>query len=327
MIFTRLDLLYILLPLLLLVSLVKWQRGKNYFAHPLLFYLRSRIRPASSFVHLPKLLKVLALGFLLIAVLNPVLPSADYRVMQEGLNILLVLDLSSSMQEPIDPKGAKRRWRWEVPPKGKTRLESVKEAMIGFVQKRKSDSIGVVVFSESGYVVAPMTVDAPYLVRYLEMVDSKTLAGEGQTAIGEGILTALHLAAQQTRNGDTHKGKLIVILTDGENNTGRDVYMAIRQARAAGFKIHFIGVEMDKVPDAPRLIAAVKATGGNYYDVRDAQQLEKAYLDIDRLEKGAFLTKKKVTHLPRFYIFALTSFFLLAASLAIRAIPYFIEIS
>lgn len=327
MIFTRLDMLYILLPLVLLGLVIKRRRGKNYFGHPLLFYLRRWIRPASSIVQLPKLLELVALGLLMIAVLDPVLPSAEYQVMREGLNILLVLDLSSSMQEPIDRKGTLMRRRWEIPSEEKTRLESVKEAMIGFVQKRKSDSIGVVVFSENGYVVAPMTVDTSYLARYLQMVDSKTLAGEGQTAIGEGILTALHLAAQQAHGRSEQKGRLMVVLTDGENNTGRDVYMAIGEASNAGFKIHFIGVEVDKATDAPRLIAAVRGTGGNYYDVRDAQQLERAYLDINRLEKGAFLTKRHLTHQPYFYPFALASLLSLAASVALRAMPTFMEIS
>lgn len=327
MIFTRLDMLYILLPLVILGLLIRWRRQKNYFAHPLLFYIRARIRPASPIVHLPKLLEYLALGFLLIAALNPVLPSAEYKVMQEGLNILLVLDLSSSMQEPIDLKGALMRRRWEAPRQEKTRLELAKEAMIGFVRKRKSDPIGVVVFSENGYVVTPMAVDTSYLIRYLQMVDGQTLAGEGQTAIGEGIHTAVRLTEQQIRATTAHEGKLIVVLTDGENNYGRDVNTAIREASEAGFKIHFIGVEVDKAPDAPRLIAAVRATGGNYYNVRDAQQLEKAYLDINRLERGNFITKKRVSYLPYFYPFALTSLLLLAASLTIRAIPHFIEIS
>lgn len=327
MTFSRLDLLYILLPLVSLALLIKWRKGKNYFTHPLLFYLRSEIRPASSLVHLPGFLELLALGFLVIAILNPVLPSGEYLIMREGLDIVLVLDLSSSMQEPIDSKGAWERRRLGAAYKEKTRLDAVKEVMISFVQGRQSDRIGVVVFSENGYVVAPMTVDTPYLTRYLRMVDHKTLAGEGQTAIGEGILTALELARQQTRGRNGSKGKLMVVLTDGENNTGRDVYMAIQKATEAGFKIHFIGVEVEKAPNALRLIAAVRATGGNYYDVRDGQQLEQAYLDINRLEKTTFLTKQQVTQVPRFYPFALTSLLFLTTSISIRAIPYFIEIS
>ncbi|MGH7774089.1 MAG: vWA domain-containing protein [Candidatus Binatia bacterium] len=327
MIFTRLDLLYGLLPLVLLVLFIKWRRRKSYFTHPLLFYLRERIRPASPLVHLPGMLEYLALGLLLIAVINPVLPSGEHSVMKEGLDIILVLDLSSSMQEPIDLKGAIERRRLGIAQKEKTRLDAVRDAMITFVQKRRSDRIGVVVFSENGYVVTPMTVDTPYLTSYLRMVDNKTLASEGQTAIGEGILTAIHLSEQQSRDRSRSEGKLMIILTDGENNTGRDPFMAIQKAEEAGFKIYFIGVEVEKARDAPRLIGAVRATGGDYYDVQDARQVEEAYLHINRIEKTTFFTKQQMTQVPRFYPFALTSLILLAASIGIRAIPYFIEIS
>ena len=331
MIFNRLDHFYWILPILailLLVRLARWRR-KPSFAHPLLFYLRGRLRPVLPFVHLPKLLEVAALGALLIAALDPVLPSADYLVMKQGLDILLILDLSSSMQEPMDPQGAWMRQRLGIKTQEKTRLDAVKEEITRFVHKRHSDRIGIVVFSENAYVVAPMTIDTSYLAQYLRMVDGKTLASEGQTAIGEGILTALQLSSQQSRNGNRggHKGRLMIVLTDGENNTGRDVYAAIRKASEAGFRIHFIGVDLDKVREAPQLIAAVRATGGNYYDVRNGQELQQAYRDIDRLERGTFFTRERVTHVPNYYPFALAAVLLLSASIALRAIPYFIEIS
>lgn len=324
--FTRLDLLYWFIPLALLLFLLR-RRKKTYFAHPLLFYLRGRLRAVLPLVHLPKLLEYAALGALLIAVLDPVLPSADYLVMKHGLDILLILDLSSSMQEPMDPRGAWQRRRLGITAKEKTRLDAVKEEITRFVQRRQNDRIGIVVFSENGYVVAPMTVDTNYLTHYLKMVDDKTLASEGQTAIGEGILTALQLATQQSRNGSAGEGRLMIVLTDGENNTGRDVYMALRKASEAGFKIHFIGVDLEKAREAPQLLAAVRATGGNYYDVRNSQELQKAYFDINRLERGTYFTKERIAHVPHFYPFALASVILLAASMALRAIPYFIEIS
>lgn len=327
--FQRLGHLYWLVPVLVLLLLFKLlrRRRRNYFAHPLLFYLRGRLRPVLPLVHLPKLLEYVALGSLLIAALDPVLPSADHLAMKQGLDILLILDLSSSMQEPIDPRGAWLRRRLGIIAHEKTRLDAVKDEIVSFVHKRQSDRIGIVVFSENGYVVAPMTVDTNYLTQYLRMVDGKTLASEGQTAIGEGILTALQLAEQQSRGKGGSKGRLLIVLTDGENNTGRDVYMAIRKATDAGFRIHFIGVDLEKARDAPQLIAAVRATGGNYYDVRNAQELQKAYLDIDRLERGTFFTRTRIAHVPNFYPFALAAVLLLSASIALRAIPYFVEIS
>jgi len=324
----RLDLLWILLAMIGLVLLIRWRRRKNHFVHPLLFYLKPHLRPASPLVYLPRFLEYVALGFLFVALLEPVLPYAERLVAKQGLDIIMVLDLSSSMQEPIDIKKFLERQRQGLKPTEKSRLEAVKQAMAAFVQGRQDDRLAIVVFSENGYVVAPMTFDAAYVRRYLQMVDNKTLAGEGQTAIGEGIFTAIDLALKQARDGQgVRKGKVMVVLTDGENNTGRDLYQAIARAKADNFKIHFIGVEVDRVRDAPRLIAAVESTGGKYYDVRDAEQLESAYRDINQTERRAFLVKTLDKQVPWFYPFALASLGFLGASVALRAIPYFIEVS
>lgn len=328
MIFTRLDILYSLLPLALLVLLIKWRRRKNYFTHSLLLYLRDRIRPVSSLVHLPRLLEFLALGCLVIALMNPVLPSTEHLIARKGLNIILVLDLSGSMHDPLNFGATlQQRLQMRTRDRARSRLDVVKEAMISFIKKRQGDRIGLVVFSQNGYVVAPLTDDIPYLTRYLQMVDRNTLAGEGQTAIGEGILSALQLASQQNHENNDSRDNLMVVFTDGENNTGRDIYSAIQQGREKRFRIHFMGIEVEKAIGGSRLIEAVRATGGEYYDVQNAEQLGKANLDVNRLERGTFLAKKQVTYVPRFYPFAFASFLLLSASIALRAIPYFIEIS
>jgi Ca-activated chloride channel homolog len=327
MIFTQLDTLYLILPLLAVFFFFKWRRRKSYLTHSMLPYLWKQIRPVSRFVHLPKLLEFLALVVLAFALLNPVQPSAEHTIINKGLDILLLLDLSWSMQEPIDLEGALERRRAGVVRKEVTRLEAVKETMLRFVQKRQGDRIGLIVFSENAYVVAPMTQDIAYLTNYLRMVDNKTLSSEGQTAIGEGILAALHLSEQQKQGSGRNLSRVMIVLTDGENNTGRDVYGAIQKAAQARYKIYFIGVEVRRAAETPRLIAAVRAAGGNYYDVRDAEQLGKAYVEIDRLEKGTYLTKAQVAHVPRYHPFALASLALLAASIGLRAIPYFIEVS
>lgn len=327
MIFTRLDSLYIIVPLLLVFAFFKWRRRKSYLTLSMLPYLRNRIRPVSRFVYLPRVLEFLALLALGIALLNPVQPSAERTIFNKGLDILLVLDLSWSMQEPIDLEGALQRRRAGITQKEPTRLEAVKETMLRFAQKRHGDRIGLVVFSENAYVVAPMTQDMAYLTNYLRMVDNKTLSSEGQTAIGEGILTALNLTEQQKQESGKALSKVMIVLTDGENNTGRDVYGAIQKAAQARFKIYFIGVKIERAAETPRIIAAVQSTGGGYYDVRDAEQLAKAYAEIDRLEKGTYLTKAQVAHVPRYHPFALASLILLAAGIGLQAMPYFTEVS
>ena len=120
------------------------------------------------------------------------------------------------------------------------------------------------VFSEQGYVVAPLTTDIPYVSRYLSLIDTATLASEGQTAIGEGVWTAMTYVRSQTDQrtaGD--KGKVIIVLTDGENNAGRNPVEAIRAAGAAGFRVHFIGVETEQAKDAPQIINRYKPPAAN----------------------------------------------------------------
>ena len=326
--FARLDLLWVLIPLIATLLVVRWRKPRSYFTHPLLHYLKTRIRPASRLVYLPRFLELLSLGLLVVALLDPVLPASQRLIAKKGLDIIMVVDLSSSMQEPIDLRGALERQRLGIRTKEKDRLGAVKEAMAAFAERRQDDRLAVVVFSENGYVVAPMTFDSAYVQRYLQLVDNKMLANEGQTAIGEGILTSLDLAAKQGRDAKgADKGRVMIVLTDGENNTGRDVYQAIARAKDDKFKIHFIGVEVEKARDAPRLIAAVEGTGGNYFDVRDAKQLEEAYANINRTEKGTFLVKSLGKQVPWFYPFALASLCVLAFSVALRAIPYFVEVS
>lgn len=319
------EMLYFIVPPLAVVAWLRWRRAKGHFTHPLVFYLRGRIKPASRLVALPKLLEALALIALGVALLKPVVPWAEHVVASRGLDIVLVLDLSSSMQEPIDLEGALRRRRLGIAQKEKTRLDAVKEVMLDFVQKRHGDRVGLVVFSENGYVVSPMTRDLAYLHRYLSAVDQKTLASEGQTAIGEGIFTAVQLVEQQAPG--KRKGKVMVVLTDGENNTGRDVYSAVQKAGEAGFKLYLVGVEVRKSTEVLRLISAVETAGGSYYDVQDAAQLAEAYADIDRLEKGTYFTSQRLSQVPRFYPFALAALFLLAASAALKSVPFFTEIS
>ena len=328
MIFNAPERLLYLLPVAALVLLLAWKRGKPYLTHPLLLQIAARLTPAKRWIYIPRGLELLALAVLLPALLSPVLPLARYAVSNEGLDIILVIDLSSSMEEPIDMIGAFQRERQGIVQKEKTRLEAVKEAMIRFTDSRRTDRLGVVVFSEEGYVVVPMTTDIPYVSRYLRLVETTTLAGEGQTAIGEGIWTAMEQVHSQSREGARgRKGKVIVVLTDGENNSGRDVVEAIQAAGTSGFRVHFIGVEVDKAKNASKIIAAVQATGGRYYDVSKEQELLQAYFDIDRIEKARFISNTEVKNVPHDAPFALAAFFLLLAAQVLRTRPYFTEIS
>jgi Ca-activated chloride channel family protein len=215
-----------------------------------------------------------------------------------------------------------------------TRMDAVKRTVIDFIRHRKGDRIGVIVFSNNAYVVSPMTLDYPYLIHYVEMINEQTLSDEGMTSIGEGLLLARDLILRQEVESDK-RGNVIVLLTDGENNTGRPVDYALSEVKKASMKIYFIGVEVTMgttvqnqgFNEAPSLLSGVRATGGRYFDARDATQLEKDYDEVNVLEKGKFQTRTQLHDVPAFAPFAWVALAALAAGFLMGTIPRFRELS
>ena len=218
--------LYIL-PALAIAYLVWRNRRKGYLGYPLLASLRSRNGSLAWQILIPRILDTVGLLALCAALFNPLIPSSERTVQSQGLNMALVVDLSSSMEMPVT--GGRKSAKG----KEETRLDAVKSAIVDFIQQRTSDRIGVVVFSNNAYVVTPLTVDYPYVENYVQMINDRTLSDEGMTAIGEGLLTARDMLQREASGGD-RRGNVIVLLTDGENNTGRPVDFALRELKARG---------------------------------------------------------------------------------------------
>jgi Ca-activated chloride channel family protein len=293
------------------------------------------VRHRSSVVRrLPEGLAAAALVLVLIALMDPALPYSQTEVHSEGLDIVLVLDLSSSMQEvmglarqaqavrqrPASSRGPRR-------PPAKTRLETTKDALRAFIAGRRDDRIGLIVFSDFAYVVSPLTFDRDGLRHYVDMVDDQILRGEGMTAIGDGIGLASYLLARQST--DARRNKVIVVFTDGENNFGRDPQEALYDADAAGMRVHVIGIDIDdevrQKPAVVGLIQAVRRYGGQYYAADTVSQLRKAHAAIDALEKGRLTSTAYTRNAPVFDWFAAPAMMALLAALSLRAIPYFAD--
>ena len=316
------------LAALAVAFLLRRARPKTYFGHSLLAYLQEHIGPPPLDIYLPQALDLAALACLCLALLNPVIPFSEHTVRTEGLNMVLVVDLSSSMQMPVT--GGRRMPNGAI----ETRLDAVKRAIIDFLRHRKGDRIGIVVFSNNAYVVSPMTLDYKYLVNYVQMIHERTLSDEGMTAIGEGLLLARDLLLRQATEGEK-RGNVVVLLTDGENNTGRPVDLSLKELQESGIKTYFIGVEVvmgttvenQGFNDAPILAAGVRATGGRYFNARDAQQLEQAYREISALEKGKFLTRSHLRDVPAFAPFAWAALAALTGGFLLRTVPRFRELS
>jgi Ca-activated chloride channel family protein len=270
--------------------------------------------------------------------MQPVLPFAEAEVKSRGLDLVMVLDLSSSMQEPIGVQAMQRAAGPIVEgaaprrkqPTLKTRLEAVKDAIKTFARRRRADRLGLVVFSDNAYVVSPLSADHTYLRQYVDIVDSEILKGEGMTAIGEGLALANYLLARQAAPGDT-RGRVVVLFTDGENNRGRDPVDVLAQSDAARIRVHVVGVDIEtqvrQKPEVERLVASVRSYGGRYFDANTIADLDAASRTIDGIEKGVLTSKVYVRDVPVFQWFVFPALGCLAFALALAAIPQFTDLT
>jgi Ca-activated chloride channel homolog len=306
-----------------LVAIVAWRvlRRRPYFAFPLLGMLGSRMYRASRLRQAPTLIALAALPCIALALTDPVLPFSEGQVRSRGLDILLVVDLSSSMQEVMGGKLAGA---------GPTRLETTKRALIDFINRRPDDRIGLVVFSDNPYVVSPLTLDHEYLRMYVAMIDEKTLPNEGLTAIGDGIATGSALLARQ-KVVRTTRNQVMVVFTDGEHNYGADPLETLPAAVKAGTRVHMVGIDLVEVvksrPVVMRLVETVRSHGGRYFSAETAGQLQAASRAISELEKGWLVQTRYIRNHPIYHYFAVPALLLLSAALMLRAVPYFIDVT
>lgn len=239
---------------------------------------------------LPMALKILSLVFAILALARP--QKADEKVKRnvEGIDIMITLDVSESMLiEDMKPEN---------------RLESSKKTIEDFIKKRVSDRIGVVVFSGEAYTRVPLTLDYPMLLQNVSEIKTSRNIKMG-TAIG----VALANACSRLKDSDA-KTKVIVLLTDGENNTGLiDPLTALRIAKGYGIRIYTIGAGVDGDAQLPiystdifgrtvkryqpmhssvnvaLLTQMAEETGGKFFRATNTKTLENVFSEIDRLEK------------------------------------------
>ena len=332
--FTQLDLLYYIVPCFLLVLFVRWRGRNHYLGYSRLVEWRNYFSRAGKLVYLPLFLQWAAFGCLLVAVLNPILSFAEQEIQFTGLDIVLTTDLSASMQQalPIDAVEAAKYVRKDsfFSPLGlnPSRLDAVKIAVKNFIRQRRNDRMGLVVFSSNAYVVSPMTLDYDYLSGYIDMMDHRTLVGEGMTPSARGVYVGTNLVLKQNEGGQEDSGdQLLIVLTDGENNYGRSPIQAVEYAREKGLKIYLIGVDVPSSSLTNRLIAAVKSAGGTYYDVRNQEQLNDAYWEIGALERGGVCRQQYHRSVPLYHQAVFACVVCLALALSLRGFSYFTDLS
>lgn len=330
--------LYLAVPLLLVAVVIRFWR-RHYWGHSLVEHLGVELGGPNPILRLPTILEGCAVGFLLVALLGPVYPFVLNRIERGGLQIMVVLDLSQSMEEPLlkgrPAQGATQIGRSPQSspssslapvPKAQSKMDAVKASAAEFIKRRSGDAIGLVVFSNNSYLVSPATFDHDSLLNYLKLVNVQTLVNEGFTAIGEGLGAAEDFFAFSRERGRRTKGQVIVLFSDGDNNYGRDPMKEVEKARQEGTRIYFIGVALE--PGASQQIAeGVTTTGGKFFDVRNPGHLTDALDEINTTEKGRFYTLQLTRQQPAYFVFVLLAFAALALRMLLNGIPHFVELS
>jgi Ca-activated chloride channel family protein len=310
MAFEHLQWMYLAVPLLLIAAAVRFWR-RHYWGHSLVDHLREEIRGPNPILRLPAILEAAAVGLLLIALLGPIYPFVLNRIERGGLQIMIVLDLSQSMEEPLGKS---------------TRMEAIKASTTEFIKRRPGDAIGLVVFSHNAYLVTPATFDHDSLLSYLKRVGTQTLVNEGYTAIGEGLGAAQDFFVFSRERGRRAKGEVIVLFSDGENNYGRDPMKELERARQQGTRIYFIGVALDSGA-AQEIAQEIPTTGGKFFDARNPGHLADALEEINTAEKGRFYTLQLTRQEPAYFVFVLLAFAAVALRMILNGIPHFVELS
>jgi Ca-activated chloride channel family protein len=249
---------------------------------------RTRSRLGAILAGLP----LLGLALLIVAMARPQQGATNATVHASGVDIMLLLDVSGSMQS-LD-------FKLENIPA--SRVDVVKSVVRKFIVARPNDRIGLTIFAGLPYLVSPVTLDHAWLLGNLDRIRIGEI--EDGTAIGSALAAGLNRLRNQTA-----KSKLIILMTDGQNNSGQITPItAAEAARALGIKAYTIGIGvrgeaplpvtdafgrrrivMEKVDvDEETLRRIATTTGARFYRATDTDSLNRIYDEIDKLEKTAF---------------------------------------
>jgi len=337
-----------LLAALAVLLVIRWKKPGRHAAATTVGWVDGASR-ASLLRRIPSLALLAALVFAGLGFMQPTLPFVEAEVRSRGLDLVMVLDVSSSMREPIGLRAMARaqgpivegsRSTTPIRILTKTRLEATKDAIRNLAERRRGDRLGLVVFSGNAYIVSPLSADHDYLGRYVDMIGPESLRGEGTTAVGEGLALANYLLVRQALDGDT-RGRVVVLFTDGDTNRGRDPVEVLGESDAARVRVHIIGVDIDRgaagwdtdaeapipraKPEVDRLVAAVEGYGGRYFDANSEADLEAATRTIDEIEKGVLTSTVYMSDVPIFHRFVIPALLCLVLTLALGMIPYFTD--
>lgn len=269
---------------------------------------------------IPDLVRLAALALLIIALARPQKHVGSTPLSMEGIDIVLSLDVSGSMlAQDFQPD----------------RLSVAIEEAWKFIEKRSNDRIGLVIFSGESFTQCPLTTDHGVLRNLLQNIQIEML--NNGTAIGMGLATAVN----RLRTSEA-KSKVVILLTDGVNNSGYiDPITAMEMAVAEGVRVYVIGVgtagkapmpsrdpftgqivltEQEVQIDEPLMKQISEGTGGQYYRARNEEELQGIYTTIDQLERTKIEVSAYTPKEEMFLPFLLVGFVLLVFERVMRTV-------
>lgn len=281
-----------------------------------------RVSPSlkTKLIHSLFVLRMLALSLLIVALAGPQRISSKSNINIEGIDIVLALDVSGSMRaRDFQPD----------------RIGAAKKIATEFINGRPNDRIGLVIFSGEAFTQAPLTLDHAMLKQLLREVKSGMI--QDGTAIGDGLATAV------SRLKDSKaRSKVIVLLTDGVNNSGAiDPETAAELAKMYGIRVYTIGVgsygyapypvqtpygiqmqQMKVQIDEALLKKIAQETGGKYFRANNNRKLEAIFKEIDRLEKSKINVQQFRRKYELYFPFALAALMLFVLEISLRYLVF-----
>ncbi len=316
----------LIVPLLLLVHYI-WMEVRGRRPHMRVSSLHPWAAGGRSVMewlrHLPFILRMAALCLIIVALARPRSSTETERVDTEGIDIVLAMDVSTSMlARDFEPD----------------RISAAKNIAVEFISQRVSDRIGIVVFAGESFTQCPLTTDRATLINLMKDVQTDLIA-DG-TAIGRGLATAV-----SRLSGSEAKSRVVILLTDGMNNTGEITPLnAAELAKMYGIRVYTIGVgkhgeapypvmtpwgvelrNMAVEIDEDLLGQIAESTGGRYFRATDNTKLAEIYSEINQMEKARTTVDSFPVYKELFGKFAFWALvcllFELALRLSIRRLP------
>ena len=266
--------------------------------------------------HVPFVLRIFALSMVIVAIARPRSSEQMERVDTEGIDIILAMDVSTSMlARDLTPD----------------RINASKDIAIEFIAQRPTDRMGIVVFAGESFTQCPLTTDRATLINLMKEVQTDII--EDGTAIGNGLATAV----ARMKDSDA-KSRVVILLTDGVNNRGEiSPQMAAEIAKTYGIRVYTIGVGKEGMAQYPvmtpwgvevqnvkveideaLLSEIAESTGGRYFRATDNTKLAEIYSEINKMEKARTTVDSFPIYKELFGVYALMALLALMLELLLN---------